>query len=172
MSILYDVGAYGPFLLTILSWYLLWDKKKLIFYYTIGIFTNSVLNIILKGIIREPRPMFDNTNVKLLDAHGKAFFYQNGLPFDIFGMPSGHAQACQFSTVFIFMSLKQIKLLYIYIPLSLWTFYQRVKFDYHSINQVIIGATIGSLFGYFVYQLARENIKNKIREKLDDNGPI
>lgn len=172
MSILYDLGEYGPILLTILSWYLLWDNKKLIFYYTIGIFTNSVLNIILKGIIREPRPMFDNTLVKLLDTHGKTYFYKNGIPFYIFGMPSGHAQSCQFSTVFIFMSLKRTNLLFIYIPLSLLTFYQRVKFDYHSINQVIIGAFIGAIVGYLVYNLARENVKNHIREKPDDNGPL
>jgi len=116
--------------------------------------------------------MFDNKNVKLLTSHGKNYFYHNRIPFDIFGMPSGHAQACLFSTVFIYMALKQTNLLYIYIPISLLTFYQRIKFDYHSISQVIAGATVGSIFGYFVYQSARENVKNKIREKPDDNGPI
>lgn len=172
MSILYEFGAYGPIILIVLSWYLLWDNKNLFFYYTVGIFANAVLNLILKGIIQEPRPMFDSKKVRLLKTHGKESFYQNGIPFDIFGMPSGHAQASLFSTVFIYLAFKQTNLLYIYIPLTLLTCYQRVKFDYHSISQIIVGGIVGSAFGYFVYQLAREKIKNKIREKPDDDGPV
>ena len=172
MSILYEFGAYGPIILILLSWYLLWDNKNLFFYYTIGIFANAVLNLIFKGIIQEPRPMFDDKKVRLLKTHGKEYFYQSGIPFDIFGMPSGHAQASFFSTVFIYLVFKQSNLLYIYIPLTLLTCYQRVKFDYHSISQIVVGGIVGSAFGYFVYQLAIEKIKNRIREKPDDDGPI
>lgn len=171
MDVLYEFGAYGPIILILLSWYLLWDNKNLFFYYTVGIFANSVLNIIFKGIIQEPRPMFDNKKIRLLQTHGKEYFYQNGIPFDMFGMPSGHAQAVFFSTVFMYLSLKQTNILYIYIPLSLLTCYQRVKFEYHSVSQIIIGAITGSSFAYLVYQLAREKIKNRIREKPDDFGP-
>jgi membrane-associated phospholipid phosphatase len=172
MNILYELGAYGPIILIILSWYLLWNNKNLFFYYTVGIFANAILNIVLKGIIQEPRPMFDNKKVRLLKTHGKEYFYQNGIPFDIFGMPSGHSQSSFFSAVYIYLSLKQSNLLYIYIPLSLLTCYQRTIFDYHSMSQVIIGGIIGSIFAYIVYTLAREKIKNRIREKPDDNGPI
>lgn len=172
MNILYEFGAYGPIILILLSWYLLWDNKNLFFYYTVGIFANAVLNIIFKGIIQEPRPMFDDKKVRLLKTHGKEYFYQSGIPFDIFGMPSGHAQSSLFSTIFIYLSLKQTNLLYIYIPLTLLTCYQRVKFDYHSISQIIVGGIVGTAFGYLVYKLAREKIKNIIREKPDDDGPI
>jgi len=172
MSILYEFGAYGPIILILLSWYLLWENKNLFFYYTVGIFANAVLNLILKGIIQEPRPMFDNKKVRLLKTHGKEYFYQSGIPFDIFGMPSGHAQASLFSTIFMYFSLKQTNFLYIYLPLTLLTCYQRVKFYYHSINQVVVGGIVGTAFGYFVYQLAKEKIKNRIREKPDDNGPV
>jgi membrane-associated phospholipid phosphatase len=172
MSILYELGAYGPIILILLSWYLLWDNKNLFFYYTVGIFANAVLNLILKGIIQEPRPMFDDKKVRLLKTHGKEYFYQSGIPFDMFGMPSGHAQASFFSTVFIYLVFKQFNLLYIYIPLTLLTCYQRVKFDYHSISQIVVGGIVGLAFGYFVYQLAIEKIKNRIREKPDDDGPI
>jgi membrane-associated phospholipid phosphatase len=172
MTILYELGAYGPIILILYSWYLLWDNKNLFFYYTVGIFANAILNLIFKGIIQEPRPMFDNKKVRLLRTHGKEAFYQNGIPFDIFGMPSGHAQASLFSTVFVYLTLKQTNILYIYIPLILLTCYQRVKFDYHTISQIIVGGITGAAFAYFVYQLAREKIKNRIREKPDDNGPI
>jgi len=172
MNILYEFGAYGPIILILLSWYLLWDNKNLFFYYTVGIFANAVLNLIIKGIIQEPRPMFDTKKVRLLKTHGKEYFYQSGIPFDIFGMPSGHAQASLFSIIFMYLSLKQTNILYIYIPLTLLTCYQRVKFDYHSISQIIVGGIVGTAFGYFVFQLAREKIKNRIREKPDDDGPV
>ncbi len=172
MNILYEFGAYGPILLIFLSWYLLWENNNLFFYYTVGIFANAVLNVILKGIIQEPRPMFDNKKVRLLRTHGKDYFYQNGIPFDIFGMPSGHAQASLFSTVFMYLALKQTNILYIYIPLTLLTCYQRIKFEYHTTSQILVGSAVGVAFGYLVYQLAREKIKNKIREKPDDDGPV
>ena len=87
-------------------------------------------------------------------------------------MPSGHAQAAFFSTVFIYLSLRQNNLLFIYIPLTLLTCYQRIKFEYHSILQIIVGSIIGSIYSYFIYNLAREKIKGKIKEKPDDNAPI
>jgi membrane-associated phospholipid phosphatase len=172
MNILYEFGEYGPIILILLSWYLLWNNKYLFFYYTIGIFANAILNIIFKGIIQEPRPIFDTKKVNLMKTHAKHYFFQNGIPFNMFGMPSGHAQASLFSTVFIYLSLKQKNLLYIFIPLSLLTCYQRVKLEYHSISQIIVGSIVGALFAYFMYNLAREKIKGIIREKPDDDAII
>ena len=53
MSILYEFGKYGPILLIILSWYLLWNNKNLFFYYNIGIFTNAIINIIFNIALRD-----------------------------------------------------------------------------------------------------------------------
>ena len=172
MDILYELGSYGPLLLILLSWYLLWDYKNVFFYFNIGLFSNSILNIILKIIIQEPRPMFDSKKIKLLTTHAKDYFFQNGVPFNIYGMPSGHAQTAFYITVFIFLSLKHTNWLYFYILFSLLICYQRVEYDLHSIPQVIVGSIIGSVFAYFIYQLAREKIKGRIRERADDNGPI
>lgn len=172
MSILYELGGYGPLLLIFLSWYLLWDHKILFFYFNIGLFASAVLNLIFKGIIQEPRPMFDSKKIKLMTTHAKDYFFQNGVPFDIYGMPSGHSQAVFFMTTFIYLSLKHTNLLYLYVVFSLLICYQRVKFDYHSISQVVVGATVGIFFAYSVYQLAREKIKGKIRERENDFGPV
>jgi len=101
MDILYELGTYGPILLILLSWYLIWDYKNLFFYFNIGLFSNSILNIILKIIIQEPRPMFDSKKIKLLTSHAKDYFFQNGIPFDIYGMPSGHAQAAFYDIIHI-----------------------------------------------------------------------
>lgn len=172
MDILYEFGGYAPILLIILSWYLLWEHSNLFFYYNVGLIMNAILNIILKGLIQEPRPLFDNKKITLMSKHTKEYFFQNGIPFDIYGMPSGHAQMAFFTSTFIYLSLKHTNLLYLYLLISLFICYQRIKIQYHSISQIVVGAIVGSCFGYFSYQLAREKIKGRIKEKPDDDGPI
>jgi membrane-associated phospholipid phosphatase len=172
MNLLYEFGEYGPLFLFILSWYLLWNNENLFFYYNIGIFSNTIINLFLKGIIQEPRPMFDSKKISLAKTNTRDFFYQNGIPFDIFGMPSGHAQMAFFTTTFIYLSLKQKNLLYLCLIYSIFICYQRVKFDYHTLSQIAVGLVIGTVYGYFIYNLAREKIKGHIREKPDDFGPI
>jgi membrane-associated phospholipid phosphatase len=172
MNLFYEFGTYGPIILLFLSMFLLWNNHNLFFYYTLGIFVNTILNIILKTIIQQPRHSEDITKFNLALTHGKRFLFKDGIPFDIFGMPSGHSQSAFFSTVFIYLSLRQSNLLYFYTLFSLLIISQRIVFNYHTFLQVIIGAIIGSLFAYFVYYLAREKIKGHITEKKDDNGPI
>ncbi len=171
-EILNKIGFNGPFILIIFTIYLLWNKQNLLFYYVIGIFSNMILNIILKGIIQEPRPIFEEKKVSLAISHAKRVFYQNGVPFDLFGMPSGHVQSTFFSTIFIYLALKKMNVLYIYLLITLITCVQRVSSNYHSISQVIVGSLVGSFFALFIYTSAQQNIKGKIREKPDDNGPI
>jgi membrane-associated phospholipid phosphatase len=105
-------------------------------------------------------------------SHAKDYFFQNGIPFDIYGMPSGHAQAAFFITTFLYLSLKHTNLLYLCIVFSLIICYQRVKFEFHSISQVIVGSVLGSVIAYIFYQQAREKIKGRVREREDDDGPI
>jgi membrane-associated phospholipid phosphatase len=61
---------------------------------------------------------------------------------------------------------------YIYLFLTILTCIQRVSTNEHSINQVIVGSFIGSLFAFFIYYLAGKKLQGKIRTKPDDNGPI
>jgi len=176
MSILLNLfdqfGSYGPIILILLSIFILWDSHNLFFYYIVGLFVNSVLNLLIKAIIQQPRPTEYTEHFHLALTHGKRFLFNDGIPFNIFGMPSGHAQASFFSAVFVFLSTKQYNLLYFYTLFSLLIMIQRVYFNYHTILQVIVGAIVGSVFAYFVYYLAREKIKGHITEKKDDNGPI
>jgi len=172
ISILNNLGFYGPFILIILSVYLLWGHKNLLFYYVIGIFVNMILNIILKGIIQESRPIFDYKKVSLASTRAKKLLYQNGVPFYLFGMPSGHAQNSFFSTIFIYLALRKMNITYIYLGLTILICIQRISTNYHSINQVIVGSFIGSLFAFFIYYLVDKKLQGKIRPKPDDNGPI
>lgn len=166
------VGGYGPMILFFFSLYLLRDKRNLFFYYVVGIFCNSILNIVLKGIIQEPRPEEYLKQFNTAVTHGKGIIFKDGMIYNLFGMPSGHSQSVLFSTLFIYLSLKNTNILFFYLFISLITMFQRVYFNYHSTFQVFVGAICGAVFGYIFYFLAKENIVGKITEKMDDYGPL
>jgi membrane-associated phospholipid phosphatase len=162
-----------PLFLFILSLFFLRSKGTLIYYYIIGLFMNSLINLVLKRILQQPRPMDDIKSFNLAIKQGRYYVFNDGIiPLDIFGMPSGHAQMCLFSTVYMYLSLRDMNILYLYLFLSLITIIERVVFKYHTVLQVIIGAIIGSIFGYFMYSIAKQKIKGVIREKKDDYGPL
>ena len=172
MNLLNEIGGYGPLILIVLSVYLLWNKRNLLFYYIIGGFFNAILNLVLKGIFQQPRPSEDYDKFNLVLKNGQRFIFKNGIPFDVFGMPSGHAQSVLYSTAFIYLALQKTNILYIYLFFSLLTIMQRVVYNHHTVFQVIVGAFVGILIGYLVFSLAEKKIKNRIREKPDDFGPV
>ena len=150
-------GQYGPFILLFMSLYLLKNLNNYLFYFTFGYFLNILLNIVLKGLIQQPRPMDDEHLFNIAMNNGKRFIMHNGMPFDIFGMPSGHSQSVMYSTCFIFLVLKNIKITIFYLLISIITFYQRVIEKYHTVFQVIIGNIVGGLI--FIYNT---KLKHKI----------
>jgi membrane-associated phospholipid phosphatase len=177
MSIIADylskVFSFGPFYLIILSWVLLWDKNTLFFYYTVGLFLDTILNLFLKGVFKHPRPYEDTQKFNLAITHGKRFIFKNGMPYDIFGMPSGHSQSVIFSTIFMYFALKKkSNLLYVYYIIAILTMLQRIYSNNHYLYQVIAGGLIGALVGYTMFFLSGQQIIGKITEKLDDFGPI
>ena len=171
-SFIRNFGKMGPLILFVNSLYLLWHKDNLFYYYLYGVFLNSILNLVLKGIIKEPRPSEDPKLFNIALKHSIRFKFVDGYPHDIFGMPSGHAQSTFFSTIFIYLALKDIKITIGYLLIALFTMYQRVLFKQHTFIQVFAGAIVGILFGGFIYFMARQKITGKLRPKKDDNGPI
>lgn len=172
-QIIYLIGKYGPLLLLLCSLFFLWSKENMFFYYSIGIFINSLLNIVLKGLIQQPRPYEDTKDFELALKNAKSIIFKNGyIPYDIFGMPSGHTQSCFFSSIFILLALKKPKIFLFYLFISFIVMYQRIKYDYHTLFQTIVGAIVGSSFAYYVFYLAQEKIKGKITAKRDDFAPI
>lgn len=171
-ELFHEVEIYGPALLGVLPIYLLWDRKKLFFYYIVGFFISAIVNLALKGLLQLPRPSEDTARFNLALDHGRRFIFKSGLPYDVFGMPSGHAQLVFYSTTFIYLSLKNQSIFYGFLFVSLLTISQRVAFNYHTPLQVIVGAIVGATLGYLVYNMARNNIAARISEKLDDFGPI
>ena len=168
-NLIYEIGNYGPIILFFISLFLLSEKQNLLFYYVVGIFINTIINLILKISLQQPRPSEDPKIFNLALKKGKYFFLNNNIPFDIFGMPSEHAQSCVFSTTFVFLSIKKYNSLIIYLLLSFTTMYQRVKYNFHTIFQIIVGSIVGFLLGSLFYYFSQEKMKGVIREKKDDD---
>ena len=126
------IGFISPFILMINSIYLLWNKHNLIVYYVIGLFFNSLLNYILKGIIKQPRPLENEKLINLALNNGRFFSY------DIYGMPSGHAQSSLYSTIFIWLVFKNKNILILYLLLTLLTIYNRINTQRHTMLQYFL----------------------------------
>jgi membrane-associated phospholipid phosphatase len=163
------IGYFGPQILAVISIILLRTKFTLLKVYIIGYLLNTVLNAILKGIIREPRPSEDK-NIFNIWLNNKSKTDRKW--FDRYGMPSGHAQTAFYSTSFIFFALKNTNITILYLILTLNTLYQRVNYKNHTVNQVIIGSLVGSLVGYFFFNYSKMLLKGKLKLKPDDNAPI
>jgi membrane-associated phospholipid phosphatase len=150
-SILLFIGENGPIILFFISLLLLLNKYILILYYIIGFIINLLLNIVIKNIIKEPRPT--NKYQKNFEKRIKA------VSSDTYGMPSGHAQSIFYSLIFIHKSFNNIYLSLFYLLICLNTLHQRVNMGYHSISQVIVGAIIGLIVGYIVYNFSQKDKK-------------
>jgi membrane-associated phospholipid phosphatase len=170
--ILKKIGEYGPLILLLCSIFLLRNKHNLLFYYVLFFGISIVLNIVLKGLIQQPRPSIDAKTFQLMMKNKERYVSKHGMPYDIFGMPSGHSQSVLFSTVFIYFCLRDFKVLLVYIVISLITLCQRVIDNHHSVMQVIVGSSIGIVLGYIAYFMAKNNIEGKKTAKKDDYGPL
>ena len=78
-----DIGSFGPLILIFLSMHLLWNNSNLFFYYTIGVFLNAILNLILKGLLQQPRPSEDLKTFNLALNNGKRFIFKNSRQFHV-----------------------------------------------------------------------------------------
>jgi membrane-associated phospholipid phosphatase len=173
-KIFYELGNYGPIFLIVRSLVLLRKKEIYFNYYLLGSFINVIVNQILKVIMKEPRPSVDKKTFDLALKYAKNNDYIGSISYDAFGMPSGHAQSVMFSTTYIFLVLKNenIYTMLFYLLITLITLIQRVQYNFHTINQVIVGSLNGILFAYIFYYLASGKLKGSLKSKKDDYGPI
>jgi membrane-associated phospholipid phosphatase len=166
------LGYYTPYILFFLSLIVI-KKRNVIFYYYIGGFLlNYVLNVILKGFIKQPRP---DSNVELMNImknDGRQVHPQ------MYGMPSGHAQESFFSLLYIYWLTKDNpnkqnkNFLFVFGLLCIIMMFQRVMTKRHTIFQIGVGAIVGGFLGTFFYKMAEQQVKGKEREKGDDNNRI
>lgn len=138
-------GFYGPYILFPVSLYFLLSKQLYLTVFIVGYILNALLNIILKYIIQEPRPNKDIHKFNALKQQNKP------IPFNWYGMPSGHSQMALYSTVYVYNVTKNIYVLAFFSLMSIITIIQRIYYNKHTIMQCLVGSIIGSLVGYFFY---------------------
>jgi hypothetical protein len=166
VNILSMIGNFGPYILFILSLYLLQKTSNALYYYIIGFVLNLLLNIILKLTFQQSRPKDNEDLFKLALNHANRHNYI--LPFNVYGMPSGHAQSVFYPTVFIHLMLQNSKITILYLLISIITIFQRVEELHHTIFQVIIGSFVGMIIGYFVFYMHKQKMAGNLALKKDD----
>jgi membrane-associated phospholipid phosphatase len=166
------IGENGPMLLLFITIFLLRNKHNLLFYYILFFIISLFLNLVLKGIIQQPRPSIESKTFNLMMKNKERYIHKHGIPYDIFGMPSGHSQSVLLSTVFIYLSLHDIKIAMLYLIITLITLTQRVIDNHHTILQVIFGSLVGVALGYVAYKMSKTNMEGKKTAKKDDYGPV
>ena len=171
-SFINKLGENGPIILFLMTILLLRNKMNLLFYYLLFYLLSLILNTTLKGFIQQPRPSIDNKTFNLMMKNKERYIKKYGTPYDIFGMPSGHSQSVLFSTFFIYLSLHNIKITFLFALISFNTLIQRVNANHHTFLQVIAGSFVGILLGYIAYEMSKKNIIGKLTNKKDDYGPI
>ncbi len=160
------IGLYAPIILFILSLLLLRNMKRYLQFFLVGFIFNNFLNILLKLLIKQPRPTNDQKAIEIGVVNNAR------IGFDKFGMPSGHAQNCGFCLSFITMALNNPLITIIYSLISFISLIQRYMYNNHTILQLMIGFIIGLLIGYMTYIIGSKYIVGKITMKKDDYGPI
>ncbi len=162
---IYQLGEYGNFLLIPIAVIALYFANALHYLgiFFIGTIINIILNFLLKGIIRQPRPR-DNVYI-----HSVREKYQPIKEFGKFGMPSGHTQGAFFTLVFLYLVTKNNTLLAFNSIITLVVIWQRVHGQFHTIPQILAGAVVGSLTAYLFYSYGEKTLKGNQHEKKDDN---
>ena len=165
-SFLIIIGQYGSFILFLTTLFLFVQLKLLttMQIYLLGSAINLFLNIIIKIILKHPRPTEDLELFHLT----KQF-----APWTRFGTPSTNIQTMLFTITFTAFTTLQIYILLPYFIIIINTMLQELIFTpSYYVYQVIIAAVIGSIVGYLFYLLSNRLLKGNLKEKEEENAPI
>jgi dolichyldiphosphatase len=163
--ILNYIGLLAPVILLLLTIVFLFDKQTYMLFFIGGFILNNLFNILLKSIIKDPRPNNDKLLIEILTANGKR------LDFDKYGMPSGHAQMCGFALSYITLTLNNPYVTGLYLLITIISLIQRYKNNNHTLLQLIIGLLLGLIIGYLFYHITNKYIKGNLLPKKDDKAP-
>jgi len=149
ISIMDYVGYQGPFIISLLTFFSLLGKPPFLFMFILGSILNYELNNQLKYMIKEPRPKYplpyiDDDLIKCAQ---------------IYGMPSGHAQITSFAILFLLLTKRPFYLTLFSVFIGIFTLIQRWKYRRHTIEQLIGGLVVGSLFSYFIFWITESYLQ-------------
>jgi len=125
---LYYTGEYGPTMLWVISIFALYRLPSYLGMFFIGSAASIIINYLLKGLIKQPRPNQD-AFLQIIERQ-----YRGIVGFGRYGMPSGHTQLAVFITTYVWLATKNVYLISVYIIICIIVMYQRVKYDFSYHN--------------------------------------
>jgi len=143
------IGVSGQILTAIITVISLLERPPYLFAFILGTFFNTIVNSILKMIIKQDRP---RNPVHYIDDAGITGPH-------IYGMPSGHAQSTFFAITYLYLVKGPPTFIFISLFIGILTLYQRWSFRRHTIEQLIAGLIIGVIVANIVYQLIVEYLR-------------
>lgn len=124
----------------------IFTKKPFYIILTILITISELSNIIFKFICKK---IMGKKTYKII-GNGRR---PKKIKSNSYGMPSGHSQfAGSVSTYIILHNYKNIVIVISSIMGMLYIMYSRVYEKFHTVQQTIIGSSIGCILGYYAYE--------------------
>jgi membrane-associated phospholipid phosphatase len=144
------IGFLGPLLLFSIGIYNLLDQKIYLIAYLVFFITNTLLNKILKRLIKQQRP-----------SYGKSIMNEQYKGTEMYGMPSGHAQSAFFSISFLYLVKESPALFIVELFIAALTLFQRWKYRQHTPEQLFAGSIVGIGFAFFAYWMTKHYLSGK-----------
>ncbi len=135
--------------------------------YILGYFMTILINLFLKWVFLQPRPLADLEQFKTsLKLHkNDPIFVMNHC-----GMPSGHAQLAGFALSYIILATHSW-LIWAFVTLfTIGVCIQRVATRVHTVLQVLVGICIGMAIGILCYMVITRFLKLASVQKVVPNN--
>lgn len=147
-----NIGGYLGIVQGLIILFFIHDKFKsleIMTLYSIGFLLQMMFNAWLKTVIKQKRPSITNKDIKTATSKGSNVIMRDGLPYEIYGMPSGHATLSTYSTVFSRLVINNNYLNMLNIFLLVVTLIHRYVYNHHTLMQILVGTIIGLTTTYF-----------------------
>ena len=151
------VGFLGLFILFGIGMWQLWGNKGFWCAYLVVFVTNSIINKIVKVIVKQPRPN-----------DGESIMNENYTGAELYGMPSAHAQSVFSSLTFLYLVKESPAWLIGELFIAGLTVYQRWKYRRHTMEQLGVGAVLGMFVAYGGYYMTKQYLQENALIKNDE----
>lgn len=142
------IGYNGDEIIILLVILHIFNRIPYLLSYFIFYFLNKIINQVLKSSIKEKRP-----------ENGRFVNGEYDDQINNYGMPSFHMQSMLYSTIFLYLSIGSPKILLLCMIFICFTIYQKIKYNRHTVIQLIIGMTIGCINGYLFYEFTKRYLQ-------------
>ena len=142
------IGFFGPFILIIVNIWQLWENHGFWCAYLVVTFMSSVINKLVKNIVKQPRPI-----------DGESIINEEYTGYEMYGMPSAHSQSVFSSVTFLYLVKESPAWLLIGLFIAGLTVYQRFKYKRHTMEQLIVGAILGTVVAYGGFYVTKKYLQ-------------